>query len=62
MPEEKGHGVVVAYFVDANHGGNLKDWESHTCVIIFTNKSPIHWYSKSQTLVRQINSKPSSVQ
>ena len=25
MPEARGHGVIVTCFVDANHGGNLKD-------------------------------------
>ena len=49
MPEARGHGVVVTCFVDANHGGNLKDWKSQTGVIIFINKAPIHCYSKSQT-------------
>ena len=49
--ESRGFGVVVTFFVDANHRGNLKDWKSHTGVIIFINKAPIHWYSKSQTRV-----------
>ena len=35
----------------ANHGRNLKDWKSQTCVLIFINKTLIHWYSKSQTTV-----------
>ena len=37
--------------MDANHGGNLKDKKSQTGVLIFINKAPIHWYSKSQTTV-----------
>ena len=51
MPEASRHGVVVTCFVDANHGGNLNDRKSQTGVLIFINKSPIHWYSKSQTTV-----------
>ena len=51
MPEARGHGFVVTCFVDANHGGNLKVWKSQTGVLIFINKAPIHWYSKSQTKV-----------
>ena len=51
MPEARGHGFVVSYFVDANHGRNLKDWKSQKGVLIFINKAPIYWYSKSQTTV-----------
>ena len=51
MPETRGLGVVVACFVDANHGGNLRDRKSQTGILIFINKSPIHWYSKSQATV-----------
>ena len=49
MPAARGHGVVVTCFVDAKHGGNMKDRKSHTGVLIFINKTPIHWYSRSQT-------------
>ena len=38
MTEARGHGVVVTFFVDANHGGNLKDMKSQTGVLIFFNK------------------------
>ena len=51
MPESRGHEVVVTCFVDANHGGNLKDRKSQTGILIFVNKAPIHWYSKSQATV-----------
>ena len=51
MPEARGHGVIVTCFVDANNGGNLKDPKSQTGVLIFINKAPIYWYSKSQTTV-----------
>ena len=37
--------------MSANHGGNLKYRKSQTGVLIFVNKAPIHWYSKSQTTV-----------
>ena len=47
MPEARVHGVIATYFVDSNHGVNLKDHKSQTCVLIFINKSPIHWYSES---------------
>ena len=50
MPEARGHGVIVTCFVDANHGGNLKCRKIQTGVLIFINKAPIHWYSKSQTI------------
>ena len=43
--------VVVTCFVDANHVGNLEDQKIQTGVLIFINKAPIHWYSKSQTTV-----------
>ena len=47
IPEARRHGVVVKKFVDDNHRGNLKDWESQTGFLIFINKASIHWYSKS---------------
>ena len=43
IPEARGHGVVVTFFVGANHGGNLKDRKSQKGVLIFINKSQIHW-------------------
>ena len=51
MPKARGHGVVVTCFVDANHGGNMKDRKSQTGVLIFINKALIHRCSKSQTTV-----------
>ena len=51
MPESRGHEVVVTCFVDANHGGNLKDRKNQTGILIFVNKAPIHWYSKPQATV-----------
>ena len=51
IPEPRGHSVVFTCFVDANHGGNLKDRNIQTGVLIFINKASIHWYSKSQTTI-----------
>ena len=51
MPEARVHGVVFTCLVDAKHGGNLKDQKSQTGLLIFINKAPIHWYSKSKTTV-----------
>ena len=54
IPKTRGHRFVVKCFVDANHGGNIKYWKSQTGILIFINKAPIHWYSKSQTTVEAI--------
>ena len=54
MHEARGYGVVVTYFLDDNHGGNLKDQKIHTGVLIFNNKASIHLYSNSQTTVESI--------
>ena len=51
MPESRGYGFIATCFVDDNHVGNLKDQNIQTCVLIFINKAPIHWYSKLQTTV-----------
>ena len=51
MPEARGMYVSISMFVDARHGGNVKDSRSQTGVLIFINKAPIHWYSKNQTSV-----------
>ena len=51
MPEPRGLGVLITCFVDANHAGDRKDRKSQTGVLIFINKAPIHWYSKSQSTV-----------
>ena len=53
MPDARGHGFTVTCFVDVNHVGYLKDQKSQTGVLIFINKAPIHWYSKSQTIAWQ---------
>jgi hypothetical protein len=39
-------------FVDANHAGNKLNWRSHyTGILIYLNRSPTVWYSKSQKTV-----------
>ena len=50
MPEARGHGAVVTYFVDAHHRGNMKDRKSQTGVLIFISKALIHWYSTQTTV------------
>ena len=51
MPEQRGNSVIVTCFVDANHAGDQSDRKSQTGVLIFINRSPIHWYSKTQNTV-----------
>ena len=51
MPEARGLSVSISMFIDASHGGNVKDCRIQTGVLIFINKSPIHWYSKKQPSV-----------
>ena len=51
MPKARGMSVSIYMFVDASHGGNVKDRRSQTGVLIFINKAPIHWYSKKQPSV-----------
>ena len=42
MPEARGLPVSISMFIDASHGGNVKYRQSHTGVLIFINKAPIH--------------------
>jgi hypothetical protein len=51
MPEPLGSGVRITAYVDANHAGNLVNRRSHSGFIIFTNYSPIVWFSKKQNSV-----------
>jgi hypothetical protein len=50
-PMERGNGVVASCFVDADHFGCKATRRSHTGVILFVNKDPILWYSKSQNTI-----------
>ena len=51
MPSPRGLPVNISVFVDADHAGNKITRRSQTGVLIFVNKSPIHWYSKKQPTV-----------
>ena len=51
IPGKSGNYVTVSVFVDAKHGGNKLYCLSQTGILVFMNKSPIHWYSKKQPSV-----------
>ena len=51
LPPPLGNDVTTTCFVDASHGSNLLNRRSQTGIIIFLNRAPIHWYSKSQKTV-----------
>jgi hypothetical protein len=50
-PQPKGMHVQVNVFVDASHARNKITRCSHTGILIYLNKAPIIWYSKSQHTV-----------
>ena len=43
--------MEVHYFVDASHSADKVTWRSCTDLLIFINKSPIMYYSKTQNLL-----------
>ena len=51
MPVPRGRPVVTTAFADASHAVNKKTRRSHTGYIIFVNRAPILWYSKTQNTV-----------
>ena len=51
IPEALGNYVVIKYYVDANHAGNMASKRSHSGIIIYVNNEPIIWYSKQQNTV-----------
>ena len=51
VPTERGHGVVISCFVDADHAGCKATRRSHTGVFVFVHKAPILLYSKRQNTV-----------
>ena len=51
MPDARGLALDIHVFVDASHAGDLSNRRSQTGILIFCNKAPIHWYSKSQSTV-----------
>jgi hypothetical protein len=50
-PTPRGNAVQINCFVDADHAGNRVTRRSQTGVLIFLNRTPILWYSKSQNTV-----------
>jgi hypothetical protein len=50
-PEPRGNALSMHCFVDADHAGNRITRRSHTGIIIFLNRSPTIWYSKSRSTV-----------
>jgi hypothetical protein len=50
-PAPRGMPVQVNVFVDASHARNKVTRRSHTGILIYLNKAPIVWYSKSQRTV-----------
>ena len=55
-PEERGLGVYVSVFVDADLAEDKANRRSQTGILIFVNKDPIHWYSKRVLL--ELNLEP----
>ena len=51
QPEPRGLCASASIFVDADLAGDRKNRRSQTGILIFMNKSPIHWYSKRQPTV-----------
>ena len=50
-PEPRGNAVSMHCFVDADHAGNRVTRRSHSGILIFINRSPTIWHSKSQATV-----------
>jgi hypothetical protein len=50
-PPPRGNAVQINCFVDADHAGNRITRRSQTGILIFLNRAPIIWYSKSQNTV-----------
>ena len=46
ITEALGKYVVIKYYVDANHAGNMASMSSHYVIIIYVNNEAIIWYSK----------------
>jgi hypothetical protein len=49
--EPRGNPVQMNCFVDSDHAGNRVTRRSHTGVLIFLNRAPIIWFSKTQNTV-----------
>jgi hypothetical protein len=50
-PTPRGATVQVNAFIDADHAGNKLTSRSQTGILIYLNRAPILWYSKSQNTV-----------
>jgi hypothetical protein len=50
-PEPRGRPVQINAFVDASHARSKLTRHSQTGILIYLNKSPIIWYSKTQKMV-----------
>jgi len=50
-PQPRGKPVQLNVFVDANHARNKLTRRSQTGILLYINKAPIMWYSKSQKTV-----------
>ena len=48
MPGERGIGMVMRAFVDADHAGDTVTRRSRTGFIVYLNCAPIYWMSKKQ--------------
>ena len=43
--------VVIKYYVDDNHVGNMANKTSNSGIIIYVNNEPMSWYSKHRNTV-----------
>jgi len=50
-PAPKGNSIQMNIFVDADHASNKITRRSQTGILIYINRAPITWYSKSQNTV-----------
>jgi hypothetical protein len=50
-PVPKGNSIQMNIFVDADHASNKITRRSQTRILIYINRAPITWYSKSQNTV-----------
>ena len=51
MPRPRGRSLVTSAFVDASHRANKVTRRSHSCYVLFVNRAPFKWMSKSQQTV-----------
>ena len=51
LPPPLGNDVTTTCFVHASRGSNLINRRSHTGILLFLNRTLIHWQSKSQRTV-----------